>query len=58
MEDKLLNIQEVAQYLGVSIITVRRLAKRGDLQGFKVGKNWRFKQSTLLAYIARKEKGE
>ncbi len=39
--------KEAAEYLGVHIETVRRLARRGDIPSFKVGKDWRFRESEL-----------
>jgi excisionase family DNA binding protein len=51
---KLLSITEIAQSLGVSERTVYRLMIQGELHPFKMGKSWRFDQSDLDAYIARK----
>ena len=51
--DRLLNIHAVARYLGVSIRTVYRLVRRGELRAFKVGAVWRFSQQDLDAMLAR-----
>lgn len=50
---RLLTLQEVADALQVSGKTVRRLVKRGDLAGFKVGDRGqvRVKQEDLEAYL-------
>ncbi len=56
--DRLLNIYEVARFLGVSIRTVYRLVRRGELRAFKVGSVWRFKQDDvdeMLERLASKE---
>jgi len=39
---KALNAQEAALFLGTHVETVRRLARRGGIPAFKVGKDWRF----------------
>ena len=47
MADEVLTIEEVAAYLKVSTKTVRRLVQRGELPGFQVGNQWRFKRQEL-----------
>jgi excisionase family DNA binding protein len=44
--------KEAAKYLGLHLITVYRLIKKGELPGFKVGGQWRFKKDLLDAWIA------
>ena len=51
--DRLLNIYEVARYLGVSVRTVYRLVRRGELRAFKVGAVWRFKQEDIDEMLGR-----
>ena len=50
-KDKLLNADEVAQYLRVSTVFTCRLLRQGKIRGKKVGKEWRVKQSDLLEYL-------
>ncbi len=38
---------EAAEYIGAHVETVRRLARRGQIPSFKVGKDWRFNESEL-----------
>ena len=45
-----LTIPEVAERLRVSDKTVRRLLKRGELRGLKVGAQWRISTSDLVAF--------
>ena len=47
-----LNAREAADYLGAHVETVRRLAKRGDIPSYKVGKDWRFSKDALHRWIA------
>lgn len=49
--DPAMTVREVAGYLNVDEKTVYRLAKRGELPGFKVAGSWRFKRSDLDSWI-------
>ncbi|UCG34593.1 MAG: helix-turn-helix domain-containing protein [Candidatus Omnitrophota bacterium] len=49
--------KEAAKYLGLHLITIYRLIKKGELPGFKVGGQWRFKKDLLDTWIADKIKG-
>ncbi len=44
--------KDAAKYLGLHIITVYRLVKKGKLPGFKIGGQWRFKKDLLDTWIA------
>lgn len=46
--------KEAAKYLSLHLITVYRLTKKGELPGFKLGGQWRFKKDLLEAWIANK----
>ena len=46
--------KEAAKYLGLHLITIYRLIKKGELPGFKVGGQWRFKKDLLDVWIAGK----
>lgn len=47
MDDEILTLKEVAEYLKVNEKTVYRLAADQKLPGFKVGHSWRFKKKDL-----------
>ena len=51
MNDKILTLKEVAEYLKLAEKTAYRLAGEGKLPGFKVGGSWRFKKERLEAWI-------
>jgi len=51
---QLMNPRDAAEYLGLHFITVYRLVKKGQLPGFKVGGQWRFKKELLDAWISNK----
>jgi excisionase family DNA binding protein len=44
-------IREVAAFLGAHDQTIRRLARRGAIPAFKVGKDWRFHKEALLRWV-------
>lgn len=43
--------KQVAKYLGLHIITLYRLIKKGKLPSFKVGGQWRVKKDLLDSWI-------
>lgn len=43
--------EETAKMLGVTSRTVTRLAERGEIPGFRVGKLWKFRPSDIRKYI-------
>ena len=51
MNDEILTLKEVAEYLKLAEKTAYRLAGEGKLPGFKVGGSWRFKKERLEAWI-------
>jgi len=53
MNDEILTIKEVAEYLKLGEKTAYRLAADGKLPGFKVGGSWRFKKQQLDAWISK-----
>ncbi|MBO0789999.1 MAG: helix-turn-helix domain-containing protein [Ktedonobacteraceae bacterium] len=48
---KLLTVKQVQDMLGISERTAFRMIKNGELKGFKVGREWRFEESDIQAYI-------
>ena len=53
-ETNMLTIAEVAKYLKLHELTVRRLAREGELPAFKVGRQWRIKRDLLEEWIAER----
>lgn len=50
-EEKLLKIAEAAEYVGLSILTVRRLVRKGILPAAKIGRAYRFKRADIDSYL-------
>ena len=53
--DDLLTAQEVADYLGLHLVTVRDMLRTGKLPGRKVGREWRTLRSELDAWLRQPE---
>jgi len=51
MPTKLLSVKEVQDILGLSERTIFRLIKSKQLNGFKVGREWRFEEDDVTLYI-------
>lgn len=49
---------EAAAYLKVHVETVRRLARRGQIPAFKVGRDWRFEAAALRRWCAGQQRRE
>jgi len=52
-QEELLSLADAVLYLGVSKPTIYRLLERGEVKGFKVGNQWRFRRADLTAYLER-----
>jgi len=50
-----LTMDEVLGYLRVTSRTIYRLIKAGDLPAVRVGRQWRFRQSDLDAWLNRQQ---
>jgi len=42
-----MSIEEVAEYLKISVPTIYRMVRRGQLPGIKLGRQWRFRQADI-----------
>jgi len=51
MDSKPMDIKEAATYLGLSVFTVRKLAKNKGLPAAKIGRAYRFIRDDLDSYI-------
>ena len=56
MTEKTLNVKQVQEILGLSERTVFRLISKEQLKGFKAGREWRFEQKDVEAYIDNQRK--
>lgn len=51
----LLEVEEVARYLGVKQTTVYRWCREGNMSCFKIGKSWRIRPSAVEEFLHEKE---
>lgn len=59
MPEKLYDVKQLREMLGLSERTIFRLLKDGELTGFKAGREWRFSQGDIDAYMAlQRQKAE
>ncbi len=51
MQDEILTIHELADYLKLNEKTAYRLVAQGEIPGFKVGGSWRFQKAEILKWV-------
>ena len=57
--EPLLNDAEAAQFLGgLHPKTIQRMARRGELPAYRVGKYWRYRASELSAWLVLHSTGQ
>jgi len=49
-ETDVINAREAAVFLKAHVETIRRMARRGEIPAFKVGKDWRFHKNALQTW--------
>ena len=54
--DPLLDANDAAAVLKISAYTVRQRARRREIPAIRLGKFWRFRRSSLDAWIAEQER--
>jgi excisionase family DNA binding protein len=54
----LLTAKQVAELLQWNPYTVMKKAEKGLLPGFKLGREWRFKQEDIVQWIEQKRNGK
>lgn len=53
LDDEILTIRELAALLKIGEKTAYTMAQRGELPGFKVREQWRFRRANIDAWIAK-----
>jgi excisionase family DNA binding protein len=51
--DPLLTTDDVASYLNVDVVTVRRLITKGELGAYRIASEYRVRMSDLTDYLRR-----
>jgi len=55
MDSEFMTAEEVSKYLRIPQSTVYKLAQDKVLPGFKVGKHWRFRETTMKEWVRDNE---
>lgn len=50
-KDQIMTLREVAQYLGLHVMTVYKLTREGRVPAAKIGGQWRFKRDVLNDWL-------
>lgn len=56
-DDRLLTIEQAADYLQIAPKTVREWLRVGRLPGVKIGRVWRIREASLRAWVEQRESG-
>lgn len=56
MNNDIMTIKEVSEYLKLTEKTAYRLAAQGKIPGFKVGGSWRFRREEIIALTMEDKK--
>jgi excisionase family DNA binding protein len=56
-DPELITAGELAAYLRVHTITICRLATRGEIPCFRVGRGWRFDKKTVDIWLRERQQG-
>jgi len=51
--NRLLNVEEAAEYLALHPETLRQWARRGELPCYKVGGRWKFRLADLDDFVSK-----
>ena len=54
----IMTVDEVAEYLKLSKITVYKLTQKGEIPGFRIGSSWRYNRDKIdeIARVGTKQK--
>lgn len=53
-DDKILGVEQLAKFFGVTSQTIWRWCKAGKIPAFKIGAQWKIRQSDLNKIISQK----
>ncbi|MGO9453381.1 MAG: helix-turn-helix domain-containing protein [Candidatus Binataceae bacterium] len=55
IDDKVMTVIEVAEYLNVHPSTIYRLLRRKEIPAFRVGSDWRFNRESIDTWRTSRE---
>lgn len=51
----IMTVKELADFMKISEMTIKRALKSGELKGFKITRDWRIEKESVLEWV-KKEK--
>ena len=55
--EKLMTLEEIAEYLRLSVHTIYKMAQNGKIPALKAGKMWRFRKADIDEWLKLKKLG-
>ncbi|HCS10992.1 MAG TPA: DNA-binding protein [Clostridiales bacterium] len=52
----IITVKELAEFLKISVSTIRRAISSGELKSFKAGKNVRIEKESVMEWLEQKNK--
>lgn len=49
----ILTVKQLAEFMQVSEITIKRAIKSGELEAFKAGRDWRIEKESVLKWVRK-----
>lgn len=49
----ILTVKQLAEFLQVSELTIKRAIKSGELEAFKVGRDWRIERESVSKWVKK-----
>ncbi|RKY95828.1 MAG: hypothetical protein DRQ06_02845 [Candidatus Hydrothermota bacterium] len=53
--DKWLTLDQIAEYLQMSTSSIYKMAQKGKIPAYKVGRQWRFRKEEIDAWIKKQK---
>ncbi len=53
--DKWLTLEQIAEYLQMSISSIYKMAQSGKIPSYKVGRQWRFKKEEIDKWVEKRK---
>jgi len=54
--DKWLTLEQIAEYLQMSTSSIYKMAQKGKIPAYKVGRQWRFKKEDIDRWVLKGNK--
>lgn len=54
MENEIMTLKQLSEYLQISQRSIHRMIKRGDIPAVKVTNRWRFERSTINEWLRKR----